>query len=236
MPSPSDTFSLLVGLGAVLYLQEFIRHPGYDVRVLLVGRRAFGMRRVNPLDWRTNISRGATAEPLELTAELVELARRAAAAVGASLAGVDLLLGPDGQWRVIEVNAVPGWQAIGRTLGVDVAADVLDFSRRSRGLARRPRSPITWEVMHRRAASRRCPAVQAIPPCGRRGNAGFRTRGGSAWAWRDVRSVACCEAAHGAVPRLRAHNQAHPDRITIGSSGRHPPTTSLSTYMVKSRR
>jgi ribosomal protein S6--L-glutamate ligase len=121
------TFSLLVGLGAVLYLQEFVRHPGYDVRVLLVGPRVYGMRRVNSLDWRTNISRGATAEPLELTANLVELARQAATAVGASLAGVDLLLGPDGQWRVIEVNAVPGWQALGRTLAVDVAAAVLDF-------------------------------------------------------------------------------------------------------------
>jgi len=121
------TFSLLVGLGAVLYVQEFVRHPGYDVRVLIVGSRVFGMRRVNALDWRTNISRGATAEPLELSAELVELARRAAAAVGASLAGVDLLLGPDGQWRVIEVNAVPGWQALGRTLRVDVAAAVLEF-------------------------------------------------------------------------------------------------------------
>jgi RimK family alpha-L-glutamate ligase len=120
------TFSLLIGLGAVLYLQEFVRHPGYDVRVLLVGPRVYGMRRVNSLDWRTNISRGATAEPQELTADLVELARRAATAVGASLAGVDLLLGPDGQWRVIEVNAVPGWQALGRTLRVDVAAAVLD--------------------------------------------------------------------------------------------------------------
>jgi ribosomal protein S6--L-glutamate ligase len=121
------TFNLLVGLGAVLYVQEFVRHPGYDVRVLLVGSRVFGMRRVNSFDWRTNISRGATAEPLELTAELVDLARRSAVAVGATLAGVDLLLGPDGHWRVIEVNAVPGWQALGRTLGVDVAAVVLDF-------------------------------------------------------------------------------------------------------------
>ncbi len=39
------TFSLLVGLGAVLYLQAFVCHPGYDVRVLLVGKQAFGMRR-----------------------------------------------------------------------------------------------------------------------------------------------------------------------------------------------
>jgi RimK family alpha-L-glutamate ligase len=121
------TFSLLIGLGAVLYLQEFVHHQGYDVRVLLVGKKAFGMRRINSLDWRTNISRGAHAEPLELTDELVEIARRSAAAVGAPVAGVDLLLAPDGQWKVIEVNAVPGWQALSRTLAVDIAAVVLDY-------------------------------------------------------------------------------------------------------------
>ena len=41
-PSPSEPSALLVGLGAVLYLQEFIRHPGYDVRVL--ARRPEGLR------------------------------------------------------------------------------------------------------------------------------------------------------------------------------------------------
>jgi ribosomal protein S6--L-glutamate ligase len=121
------TFSLLVQLGAVLYLQEFIPHDGCDLRVLVVGRRMWGMRRRNALDWRTNISRGATAEPLEVTSEMGELARRAADAIGAPLAGVDLLPGRDGRLYAIEVNAVPGWQALSRTLHVDVARHVLEF-------------------------------------------------------------------------------------------------------------
>ena len=121
-------FSLLVNLGAVLYLQEFIPHEGMDLRILLIGDRAFGMQRRNPLDWRTNVSRGASAEPLELTAELVEMARRAAAAIGAPVAGVDLLPGLDGKLYAIEVNAVPGWQAISRVTGVDMAREVLEFA------------------------------------------------------------------------------------------------------------
>ena len=121
-------FSLLAGLGAIIYLQEFIPHEGCDLRVLLVGERAFGMRRRNPLDWRTNVSRGAAAEPLELTSELVDLARRAAAAIGAPIAGVDLLPGRDGNLYAIEVNAVPGWQAISRVSGVDIARSVLEFA------------------------------------------------------------------------------------------------------------
>lgn len=120
-------FSLLVQLGGVIYLQEYIAHEGHDLRVLLIGERAWGMRRSNPLDWRTNVSRGAKAEPLELNDTLIELARRAADAVGAPVAGVDLLPGRDGRLYAIEVNAVPGWQALSRTIGVDIAHEVLDF-------------------------------------------------------------------------------------------------------------
>jgi ribosomal protein S6--L-glutamate ligase len=121
------TFKLLEQLGAVLYLQEFVGHEGFDLRLLVIGQRVLGVRRRNPLDWRTNVSRGAKAEPLELSAELVEVAHRAAAAVGAPLAGVDLLPGRDGTLYAIEVNAVPGWQALARALDVDVARLVLEY-------------------------------------------------------------------------------------------------------------
>jgi RimK family alpha-L-glutamate ligase len=122
------TFSLLINLGAVIYLQEFIRHEGADYRILLIGEKAFGMTRRNPLDWRTNVSRGAKPEPLELTKELVDIARLAAAAIGAPVSGVDLLPGSDGRLYAIEVNAVPGWQAISRVTGVDIAREVLEFA------------------------------------------------------------------------------------------------------------
>ncbi|HUY87500.1 MAG TPA: RimK family alpha-L-glutamate ligase [Pirellulales bacterium] len=120
-------FKMLEQLGAVLYLQEFIDHEGADLRLLVIGERVLGMRRSNPLDWRTNVSRGAQAEPFTPNAELIELAHRAAAAVGAPLAGVDLLPGRDGRLYAIEVNAVPGWKALSRALEVDVAKLVLEY-------------------------------------------------------------------------------------------------------------
>jgi ribosomal protein S6--L-glutamate ligase len=43
---------------------------------------------------------------------------------------VDLLPGPDGGLYAIEVNAVPGWQALSRVHQVDVARHVLEFVRR----------------------------------------------------------------------------------------------------------
>jgi RimK family alpha-L-glutamate ligase len=121
-------FRMLAQLGAVLYLQEFIPHEGYDCRLLLVGDDIFAMQRASTTDWRTNVSRGATTAAFHPTPELCDLARRAAAAVGAPLAGVDLLPGRDGQWYVLEVNAVPGWKALARTLGVDIARRVLEFA------------------------------------------------------------------------------------------------------------
>jgi RimK family alpha-L-glutamate ligase len=124
-------FRMLAQLGGVLYVQEFVPHDGFDIRVLIIGERMFAIRRRSTHDWRTNVSRGAIAEPIELTAELAEFARRAADAVGALVAGIDLLPGCDGQLYAIEVNAVPGWKAVAAALDVDVARVLLEFVERT---------------------------------------------------------------------------------------------------------
>lgn len=120
-------FKLLEQLGAVLYLQEFIPHHGCDLRLLVMGQQVWGMRRSSASDWRTNVSRGATTEPLEVDQSLYQLARRAADAVGCPLAGVDLLPAQDGRLYLLEVNAVPGWKALARTLRLDVARQLLQW-------------------------------------------------------------------------------------------------------------
>lgn len=120
-------FTMLTQLGAVLYLQPFIPHEGFDLRLLLLGEEVLAIRRVSTSDWRTNLSRGARAEALVPEDEVVGLARRAAEAVGAPLAGVDLLPGRDGQLYVLEVNAVPGWKGLARAWQIDVSRRVVDW-------------------------------------------------------------------------------------------------------------
>ena len=109
-------------------LQEFVPHPGWDVRVLLVGQRVFSMRRrAAPGDWRTNVALGGTPEPFTPPAAWVELAIRAARCLATDVAGVDLLPAADGRVLVLEVNGVPGWRALEATTGDDVTGAVADY-------------------------------------------------------------------------------------------------------------
>ncbi len=127
-PLASRAFRMLEQMGSVIYLQKFVEHEGHDLRLFVVGDEVLGMRRVGQDDWRTNISQGAIAEPLEVTPQLAELARKATDTIGATVAGVDLLPGKDGNLYVLEVNAVPGWKALAGVTGVDVARKVLDYT------------------------------------------------------------------------------------------------------------
>lgn len=124
------TFRVLEQTGQVIYLQQFVRHPGWDLRAFVLGGRVIAsMRRVAGNDWRTNVAQGGTAERVTLSVEEERLALRAAEAVGCPIAGVDLLPGP-GELFVIEVNAVPGWKALAPTCGVDVAKEVVQVLTR----------------------------------------------------------------------------------------------------------
>jgi RimK family alpha-L-glutamate ligase len=108
---------------AVYYLQE--TRTGSDVRAMVVGGRVIAaVERVGD-GWRANLARGARARPVALEPGRAELCVRAAAAVGADYAGVDLL----GD-HVLEVNGIPGWHGLERATGVDVAAALVEHLER----------------------------------------------------------------------------------------------------------
>jgi len=127
-------FHAIERIGSVLYLQRFIDHPGHDLRAFVLGDRVVGaIRRHAPRgDWRTNVAVGGRAEAVALDPEADTLARQAARAVGARMAGVDLIADPDRGLLVLEVNAVPGWRALAAATGVDVASAILEALRHGR--------------------------------------------------------------------------------------------------------
>ncbi len=55
------TFRAIERTQSVLYLQEFIAHPGWDVRAFVsAGRVLTSMRRIAKDDWRTNVAQEAS--------------------------------------------------------------------------------------------------------------------------------------------------------------------------------
>ncbi|MDB4786569.1 MAG: RimK family alpha-L-glutamate ligase [Planctomycetaceae bacterium] len=121
------TFRTLERLNAVLYLQQFVAHAGFDTRVLILDGQVVGaMKRESPDDFRTNVARNGSAQKIDPTAEQIDLALKASETIGSRIAGVDLLADADGDTFVIEVNAVPGWRAFQRATGIDVAKRFLE--------------------------------------------------------------------------------------------------------------
>src|SRR5688500_6880359 len=119
-------FRTIERMQAVLYLQQFVRHPGWDLRVFVLGGRVLAAMRRHARDgWRTNVAQGGRAEAVSATAEESRLALAAADAVGTVAAGIDLLPRPEGGYHVLEVNAVPGWRALAPATGVDVASEIV---------------------------------------------------------------------------------------------------------------
>jgi RimK family alpha-L-glutamate ligase len=109
---------------AVFYLQETVAHEGRDVRALVVGDLVVAAIERFATDWRVNLARGAGARPVRLDPEREQLCAHAAAALGAQVAGVDILRALDGREYVVEVNGIPGWQGLEQATGVDVAGSV----------------------------------------------------------------------------------------------------------------
>jgi len=85
--------------------------------------------------WRTNVAQGARVERASLLPDWHDLSVRAARAVAAEYAGVDLLPLPDGRVFVLEVNGIPGWQGLQSVTDVDVAAAIVEHLE---AVARRP--------------------------------------------------------------------------------------------------
>ena len=83
-------------------------------------------RRAAQGDWRSNVARGATATTFDAPSEWQEMAVRAAAAIQADYAGVDLLQAQDGRVYVLEVNGIPGWEGLQTATGVDVAGAIVE--------------------------------------------------------------------------------------------------------------
>lgn len=115
------------GLGQDVCLQEFVRESrGRDVRALVVGDEVVGAmrRQAKSGEFRSNIHRGGEGKSIKLDGAYVEVAVRAAKAVGLSVCGVDMLEGKAGP-RVMELNSSPGFEGLEQATGKDIAGAIV---------------------------------------------------------------------------------------------------------------
>jgi [lysine-biosynthesis-protein LysW]---L-2-aminoadipate ligase len=108
-----------------LYLQPFIKKPGRDIRVTVVGGQVLcAIYRVSE-HWVTNTSRGARALPCPIDRDLQEISAGAAGALGGGVLGIDIFEGPDGSYLINEVNHNPEFKNMQRVTGVNIAREIV---------------------------------------------------------------------------------------------------------------
>ncbi len=123
---------------SVVYLQEYVQKPGRDIRVLVIGDEVIAASYRSAGHWITNVARGATSTRCEVTPEIAEIAIDAVRAVGATLAGIDLVETPDGL-KVIEVNSGVEFKGLRTTTDLSIPDVILDHAVSAAVLSR-------WEV------------------------------------------------------------------------------------------
>lgn len=110
-------------------VQKFVAESkGKDVRAFVVGDQVVAaMRRVaQGQEFRSNVHRGGTTEPVDLPDDYREAAVRAAQIMGLKVAGVDMLESNSGP-QIMEVNSSPGLEGIETCTKLDIAGTIIDY-------------------------------------------------------------------------------------------------------------
>lgn len=108
-------------------LQEFIRKPGRDIRVFVVGDEVpVAIYRVSN-HWITNTARGGRAQPAPVDEELRELSLKTAETLGVEIAGLDVFEDPERGYLVNEVNAVPDFRNTVAVTGYDLPGRIVEY-------------------------------------------------------------------------------------------------------------
>ncbi len=126
------TFSTLQQLGAIFYVQQFVAPGGRDLRLLVIGPHIHAIRRTCQNGFRTNVRAGGQAERIELRPEWTELAQCVCAEFDLTIAAIDLLETANGNdFRLVEVNAIPGWKGAQKVVSINLAEQIVSVLKDS---------------------------------------------------------------------------------------------------------
>ena len=111
-------------VAGVYYLQRFVgveREGFRDFRLLVSQGRVVAAMARHAASWITNVKQGGRPMAAVVDGEANELAIRAAAAVAANFAGVDVTYDAAGRPTALEVNSMPAWSGLQKVTSTSIA-------------------------------------------------------------------------------------------------------------------
>jgi tetrahydromethanopterin:alpha-L-glutamate ligase len=102
-------------IAGVYYLQRFQSNGSEDFtdyRLFVLRGRVIAAMMRRASTWITNVKQGGQPVAVKPDSKMERLAIAAAEAVGAAIAGVDVLVDADGAPTVLEVNSMPAWSGL----------------------------------------------------------------------------------------------------------------------------
>jgi RimK family alpha-L-glutamate ligase len=138
LPGPED-------IAGVYYLQRFQSNGTRDFtdyRLFVLRGRVIAAMMRRASTWITNVKQGGHPLAIAPDPKMERLVIAAAKAVGAEIAGVDVLVAADGAPTVLEVNSMPAWSGLQKVSKRNIAEAI---------------ASALMETLHRRPTQRRAP-------------------------------------------------------------------------------
>ena len=113
----------------IYYLQELIKRPPRDIRVITVGDEPIAaMYRKSSGGFKTNIALGADPELCEITKEMEDLASKASKAMGGGILGIDMMEDDERGLVVHEVNNTVEFKGLARVAKRNIPKEMVEFA------------------------------------------------------------------------------------------------------------
>ncbi len=113
----------------IFYLQELIKRPPRDIRVITVGDEPIAaMYRKSSGGFKTNIALGADPELCEITKEIEEISTKASKAMGGGILGIDIMEDEKRGLVVHEVNNTVEFKGLVRVSRRNIPKEMVEFA------------------------------------------------------------------------------------------------------------
>jgi [lysine-biosynthesis-protein LysW]--L-2-aminoadipate ligase len=116
-------------LDRIYYLQEMVKRPPRDIRVIVVGDQVISaMYRTSSRSFKTNIALGAEPILCEITKEFEDVCMKASKAVGGGILGVDIMEDEKRGLVVHEVNNTVEFKGLAKVSKKNIPKEMIDFA------------------------------------------------------------------------------------------------------------